>query len=108
MSFYSRIRSFLGVGKALGHPNPMSALPRMFKMEHVCSAETDFAENQLFELDWPFTPRHRSSRYFATYVGSVLQEPLGYSSTCPCLDRSTSGQKIATFFITSLRLHFIV
>lgn len=102
---YDRIRSFLGVGKALGHPNPMSALPR--KMGHLRSAETDFAENQLFELDWPFTPRHRSSRYFATYVGSVLQEPLGYSSTCPCLDRSISGQKKATQ-ITSLRLHLAV
>lgn len=26
---WNRIRSFLGVGKALGHPNPLSALPRI-------------------------------------------------------------------------------
>ena len=98
-----RIRSFLGVGKALGHPNPTSALPRT--MHVLRSAETDIAENQLFELDWPFTPRHRSSRYFATYVGSVLQGPLSRSSTCPCLDRSISGQITRTLKITSLRLH---
>lgn len=98
-----RIRSFSGVGKALGHPNPTSALPRT--IDHLRPAQTGFAENQLFELDWPFTPRHRSSRYFATYVGSVLQGPLGLSSTCPCLDRSISGQIMTTNQITSLRLH---
>ena len=99
----TRIRSFLGVGKALGHPNPTSALPRT--IDDLRPAKTDVAENQLFELDWPFTPRHRSSRYFATYVGSVLQGPLGHSSTCPCLDRPISGQIRTTLNITSLRLH---
>jgi len=25
------------------------------------------------KFDWPFTPNHKSSPYFATYVGSILQ-----------------------------------
>ncbi|KAK9081454.1 hypothetical protein Sjap_026661 [Stephania japonica] len=44
------------------------------------------------DLGWPFTPSHKSSPYFATYVGSVLQGLLELSSTCSWLDRSVSGQ----------------
>ncbi|PPD92170.1 hypothetical protein GOBAR_DD10890 [Gossypium barbadense] len=44
------------------------------------------------DLGWPFTPSHKSSPYFATYVGSVLQGLLQLSSTCSWLDRSVSGQ----------------
>ncbi|GJV73937.1 hypothetical protein Tco_1493932 [Tanacetum coccineum] len=44
------------------------------------------------DLGWPFTPSHKSSSYFATYVGSVLQGLLELSSTCSWLDRSVSGQ----------------
>ncbi len=29
-------------------------------------------------FDWPFTPIHKSSLYFATYVGSVFQNVLPY------------------------------
>ncbi|GJW90062.1 hypothetical protein Tco_0167615, partial [Tanacetum coccineum] len=36
--------------------------------------------------------RHKSSLYFATYVGLVLQGPLELSSTWSWLDRSVSGQ----------------
>jgi hypothetical protein len=80
----------LGLVKALGHPNPLSALPRT--IIYIRSTSIDFAENQLFEFVWPFTPRHRSSPHFATYVGSVLQAALADSSTCPYLDHSISGQ----------------
>ena len=48
------------------------------------------------DLGWPFTPSHKSSPYFATYVGSVLQGLLELSSTCSWLDRSVSGQIVTT------------
>nr|GEX84108.1 putative mitochondrial protein [Tanacetum cinerariifolium] len=44
------------------------------------------------DLGWPFTLSHKSSSYFTTYVGSVLQGLLELSSTCSWLDRSVSGQ----------------
>ena len=51
MSVYSStificIRSFLGIGQALGHPFPLSALPQM--IISIRSTSIDFAENQLF------------------------------------------------------------
>ncbi|KAI3476265.1 hypothetical protein L1887_62161 [Cichorium endivia] len=53
----------------------------------------NFAEKPaISDLGWPFTPSHKSSPYFATYVGSVLQGLLELSSTCSWLDRSVSGQ----------------
>jgi len=94
--FQVRIWSFLGIGQALGHPNPWSALPRT--IQTMRSTSIDFAENQLFEFVWPFTPKHRSSPYFATYVGSALQGSFKHSSACPCLDHSTSGQINVTDF----------
>ena len=39
------IRSFLGVGQALGHPSPSSALPQAINI--IRSTSIDFAENQL-------------------------------------------------------------
>jgi hypothetical protein len=45
-----------------------------------------------------FTPSHKSSPYFATYVGSVLQGPLGLSSTCSWLDHPVSGQIDTTIY----------
>ncbi|XP_017635500.1 ATP synthase subunit alpha, mitochondrial-like [Gossypium arboreum] len=43
------------------------------------------------DLGWPFTPSHKSSPYFATYVGSILQGLLELFSTCSWLDRLVSG-----------------
>ncbi|CAM6070503.1 unnamed protein product [Sphagnum tenellum] len=39
------IRSFLGVGQALGHPSPLSALPQAINI--IRSTSIDFAKNQL-------------------------------------------------------------
>ncbi|KAK7297729.1 hypothetical protein VNO77_47727 [Canavalia gladiata] len=50
------------------------------------------------DLGWPFTPSHKSSPYFATYVGSVLQGLLELSSTCSWLDRSVSEFEHAAFY----------
>lgn len=44
----ARIRSFLGVGQALGYPSPLSALPQA--MNVIRSTSIDFAENQLYPI----------------------------------------------------------
>ncbi|GJY67838.1 hypothetical protein Tco_0470820 [Tanacetum coccineum] len=44
------------------------------------------------DLGWPFTPSHKSSPYFATYVGSVLQGLLELSSNLPLIHRIGLGQ----------------
>ncbi|KAI5084928.1 hypothetical protein GOP47_0001097 [Adiantum capillus-veneris] len=42
------IRSFLGVGQALGYPSPLSALPQAINV--IRSTSIDFAENQLYPI----------------------------------------------------------
>ena len=44
----ARIRSFLGIGQALGYPSPLSALPQA--MNIIRSTSIDFAENQLLPI----------------------------------------------------------
>jgi len=88
--------SFVGVGKALGHPSPLSALPRAILYARSTKIERFRGKPAISDLGWPFTPSHESSPYFATYVGSVLQGLLELSSTCSWLDRSVSGQIVTT------------
>ncbi|CAI9261203.1 unnamed protein product [Lactuca saligna] len=67
-----------------------------FIVTHVSILTSDISRFRgkpaISDLGWPFTPSHKSSPYFATYVGSVLQGLLELSSTCSWLDRSVSGQ----------------
>ena len=90
------VPSFLGVGQALGHPSPLSALPRAILYARSTKIERFRGKPAISDLGWPFTPSHESSPYFATYVGSVLQGLLELSSTCSWLDRSVSGQIVTT------------
>ena len=41
-------------------------------------------------FDWPFTPTHRSSEHFSTYIGSVLHTDTIGASTCPWVDHQVS------------------
>jgi len=73
---WKSIRSFLGVGKALGHPYPLSALP----LFHACTITLYLnrfrRKPAISEFDWLFTPTIKSSPSIATDVGSVLQNVL--------------------------------
>ena len=41
-------------------------------------------EPAISKFDWPFTPNHKSSQYFATHTGSAL-------NACSWLDHLVSG-----------------
>ncbi|GAA0162573.1 hypothetical protein LIER_39435 [Lithospermum erythrorhizon] len=68
------------------------ATPTLIKRLKAPTEDRFRGKPAISDLGWPFTPSHKSSPYFATYVGSVLQGLLELSSTCSWLDRSVSGQ----------------
>ena len=41
-------------------------------------------------FDWPFTPTHKSSKHFSTYIGSVLHKDTILASTCSWVDHQVS------------------
>ena len=57
------------------------------------------------EFDWPFTPIHRSSQNFSTFMSSVLQLEIIQPSTCPWIDHTVSRLSHLTSFAL-LRLAF--
>lgn len=118
------IRSFLGLGQALGHPCPSSALPTMKSWSRSCitksdywiwicnlrSTSIDFAENQLFPSLISLSPlatshpcilQHtwvRSSKMCYHIFNLLMARSLGFGSYCinACLPFEKSF---------SLRLH---
>ena len=56
------------------------------------------------EFDWPFTPTHRSSKYFSTYTGSVLHPETIGASTCPWVDHTVS--RLPPLAVALFRLAF--
>ena len=64
------IRSLIGVGN-LVRPLAQSVLYlRWFSTRRYLNSFR--REPAITEFDWPFTPKHRSSKVFATTTGSVL------------------------------------
>jgi len=60
------------VGSLTGAPLPIQcSTPRGIRMTLYLNRFR--GEPAISEFDWPFTPRHNSSRSFSTDVGSVLQ-----------------------------------
>jgi len=68
------IRSLIGVGNLVG-PLAHSVL---YLRRQVTRLYLNIfrGEPAISGFDWPFTPIHRSSRYFSTYKGSGLHEIL--------------------------------
>jgi len=50
----------------------MSALPQK-KYTKTLYLNRFRGKPDISKFDWPFTPNHKSSPYFATYVSSTLQ-----------------------------------
>jgi len=70
-----RIGSFPGLGQALGHPHPKSALPHQGKGTALYLNRFR-RKPAISKFDWLFTPRHKSSPSIATEVSAVLHFPL--------------------------------
>ena len=64
------IRSLIGVGKLVGPLAHSVLYPRYTYMTLPLKAFR--REPDISEFDWPFTPNHKSSSFFATNVSSVL------------------------------------
>ena len=83
------IRSSSGVGRRWSPLALLVALPPWYS-NSTLHLNAFRGVRAISWFDWPFTPTHKSSKHFSTYIGSVLHKDTILASTCSWVDHQVS------------------